>query len=60
LALLVSGCATVSFDQSKSYTQAITNPEETSLGGYAPNKVEQFEGLSGFYPLKEGLDALGM
>jgi putative cardiolipin synthase len=60
LALLVSGCVTVSFDQSKTYTQAITNPEDTSLGEYAAQKVEQFEGLSGFYPLKEGLDALGM
>ena len=59
-ALLVSGCATVSFDQSKTYTQAIINPEDTSLGEYAAQKVEQFEGLSGFYPLKEGLDALGM
>ena len=59
-ALLVSGCATVSFDQTKSYSQAITNPEETSLGEYAADKVEEQEGLSGFFPLNEGLDALGM
>ncbi|MEN8245947.1 MAG: phospholipase D family protein [Thermodesulfobacteriota bacterium] len=59
-ALFVSGCATVSFDQPKSYSQAITDPEETSLGEYAAFKVEEQEGLSGFYPLNEGLDALGM
>jgi putative cardiolipin synthase len=60
LALFVSGCAAVSFDQPKSYSQAITNPEETSLGGYAAFKIDGHQGLSGFYPLNEGMDALGM
>jgi len=60
LAFLVTGCATVSFDQPKSYSQAITDVEGTALGGYASFKVEKHEGLSGFYPLREGMDALGM
>lgn len=58
-ALLVTGCATVSFDQPKSYSQAITDFDGTSLGKYASFKVELNEGLSGFYPLNRGLDALG-
>ena len=60
LALLATGCATVSFDQPKSYSQAITDFEGTALGKYASFKVEKHEGLSGFYPLREGMDALGM
>lgn len=59
-ALFVSGCATVSFDQPKSYSQAITDFENTTLGRYASFNVEMQEGLSGFYPLGKGLDALGM
>jgi len=58
--LLVTGCATVSFDQPKPYSQAITDFEDTALGRYAAFKVEEYEGLSGFYPLDRGLDALGM
>ena len=57
--LLLTGCATVSFDQPKSYSQAITDFEGTTLGKYASFNVEMQEGLSGFYPLEKGLDALG-
>ena len=60
LAVLLTGCAAVSFDQPKSYSQAIPNPENTALGEYAALEVEASEGLSGFYPLNEGMDALGM
>ena len=60
LALVLTGCATVSFDQPKSYSQAITSFGDTALGEYANAKVEELEGLSGFYPLKEGMDALGI
>ncbi|MBW2176600.1 MAG: phospholipase D family protein, partial [Deltaproteobacteria bacterium] len=60
LAGFLAGCATVSFDQPKSYSQAITNPEDTTLGSYAADRVEAYDGLSGFYPLKEGMDALGI
>jgi len=57
---LLAGCATVSFDQPKSYSQAITNAEDTALGRYAAYKAEQYDGLSGFYPLDQGMDALGI
>ena len=60
LALFTSGCATVSFDQSKTYSQAVTDVEDTALGKYASFNVEKHKGLSGFYPLREGMDALGM
>ncbi len=58
--ILITGCATVSFDQAKSYSQAFTDTEHTELSQYAANKTEQQEGLSSFYPLKQGMDALGV
>nr|WP_320014103.1 phospholipase D family protein [uncultured Desulfobacter sp.] len=60
LAFCTSGCATVSFDQPKPYSRAITDFEGTLLGKYASFKVEKHGGLPGFYPLEKGLDALGM
>ena len=60
IVLIVAGCATVSFDQPKPYSQAVTDFDGTALGKYASFKVEEHEGLSGFYPLGKGLDALGM
>ena len=60
LALFASGCATVSFDQPKPYSQAISDFEGTLLDNYASFKVKKHDGLSGFYPLGKGLDALGM
>jgi putative cardiolipin synthase len=60
LSVLLSGCATISFDEPKSYTEAITDTRDTALGRYADHKTEQFEGQSGFYPLNEGMDALGI
>ena len=55
LALCAFDCATVSFDQPKSYRRAITDFEGTALGKYASFKVEKHEGLSEFYPLGKGL-----
>jgi putative cardiolipin synthase len=60
LAVVLAGCATVSFDQAKSYSEAFTDISDTDLGQYATYKTELQEGLSGFYPLKEGMDALGI
>jgi putative cardiolipin synthase len=57
---LLGSCATVPFDQPKSYSQAITNAEDTALGKYTAHKTEQYDGLSGFYPLDQGMDALGI
>jgi ABC-type phosphate transport system substrate-binding protein len=48
---LLAGCATVSFDQPKSYSTAITDTEDTPLGKYAARKTKQHNGLSSFYPL---------
>jgi putative cardiolipin synthase len=60
LAGFLAGCATVSFDQPKTYSQAFTDTEDTAINQYAAEKTEQLEGLSGFLPLKQGMDALGM
>ncbi len=57
---LFAGCATVSFDQSKSYSVAITDTGDTVLGKLVADWVELNEGLSGFYPLRQGMDALGV
>jgi len=60
LAGFFAGCATVSFDQPKPYSQAYTDKEDTELSKYAATKTDQKEGLSGFFPLMQGMDALGM
>ena len=57
---LFAGCATVSFEQPKSYSTAIINTENTALGKYAAHEAAQHDGLSGFYPLNQGMDALGV
>ena len=50
---LLAGCATVSFDQQKSYSTAITNAADTTLGRTVADWTELHEGLSGFYPLSK-------
>ena len=57
---ILSGCATVSFDQPKSYSQAITDIGDTRLGKEVANWSALHGGQSGFYPLRRGLDALGV
>jgi len=57
---LLAGCATVSFDQPKSYSSAITNTDDTRLGKIAADWSASHKGLSGFYPLSKGMDALGV
>ena len=56
---LLLGCATVSFDQPKTHSVAITNPGDTTLGKTVAEWTALHDGLSGFYPLKQGMDALG-
>ena len=56
---LMAGCATVSFDEPKFYSTAITNTGDTVLGKVAAEWVASHDGLSGFYPLNRGMDALG-
>ena len=57
---LLAGCATVSFDEPKPYSTAITNTDDTVLGKYAAHKTALLDGQSGFYPLSQGMDALGI
>ncbi len=57
---LLVGCATVSFDQPKSYSTAISDTGDTPLGQYAAHQTKQHNGLSSFYPLDQGMDALGV
>lgn len=56
---LFSGCATVSFDRPKPYSEAFTDVQDTTLGKAAADWSAQHGGLSGFYPLDQGMDSLG-
>jgi len=57
---IVSGCATVSLNQPKSHTTTLTDVDDTRLGENASNWTQENQGLSGFYPLSRGMDALGV
>jgi putative cardiolipin synthase len=57
---LLAGCATVSFDQPKTYSTAIVDNSDTRLGLDAAAVAMRHEGGSGFYPLNRGMDALGV
>ena len=57
---LFAGCATVSFDQPKSYSEAYSNTGDTRLGKGVAEWTARHGGLSGFYPLRKGMDALGV
>ena len=59
LSVVFSGCATVSFDEPKPYSKTITDTADTRLGKKVSKWVEAHDGLSGFYPLSEGMDSLG-
>ena len=54
----VSGCATVAFDEPKSYSTSFTDTAETELGHWSTRWVDEHDGASGFYPLSVGMDAL--
>jgi putative cardiolipin synthase len=55
---LVSACATVSFDEPKDQSRYLADTAQTELGDWTSQWVEAHEGVSGFYPLSGGLDAL--
>jgi len=59
LTAVFTGCATVSFDEPKPYSNTITDTADTRLGKRVSRWVEAHGGLSGFYPLSEGMDSLG-
>ncbi|MFW2368705.1 MAG: phospholipase D family protein [Desulforhopalus sp.] len=58
--LLFTGCATVPFDGPKPYSVTITDTADTRLARDISQWVETHGGLSGFYPLQQGMDALGV
>ena len=60
IAAVFTGCATVSFDEPKSYSDTITDTADTRLGQGVSRWAGTHGGLSGFYPLSQGMDALGV
>lgn len=57
--LLFSACATVPAPQHRLPSVSLTDTEGTSLGRDVARWTASHDGLSGFYPLPTGLDALG-
>jgi len=55
-----TGCATVSFDEPKPHSEAITDTADTILGKDVSQWVDEHGGQSGVYPLSQGMDALGV
>ena len=56
----IVSCATISFDQPKSTSHSFDNVSETSIGKDVAEWVSKHGGSSAFYPLSEGMDALGV
>jgi putative cardiolipin synthase len=59
LTVAFTGCATVPFDDPKPYSKTISDTSNTRLGKDVSKWVEAHDGFSGFYPLNNGMDALG-
>ena len=60
VAAAFTGCTTVPFDEPKPYSKVITDTADTTLGKDVTAWVDAHEGRSGFYPLSNGMDALGV
>jgi len=57
---VLTACSTVAFDEPKIATYALTDTHDTKFGRIlAQWEAEHPGGLSGFYPLNDGMDALG-
>jgi len=56
----IVSCATVPFDQPKTSSHYIKDVSDTPLNKVATKWSNQHGGTSGFYPLFEGMDALGV
>ena len=56
----VAGCATAPVDFPKQYSEAISDTSDTRLGKSVAQWTENHTGKSGFYPLLDGMDALGV
>ncbi|MGB5426250.1 MAG: hypothetical protein WBN95_05625 [Gammaproteobacteria bacterium] len=48
----LSGCASVSFNEPKPYSETLTDTADTGLGKEVTRWVDEHGGLSGFYPLQ--------
>jgi cardiolipin synthase C len=57
---ILGGCASVPLDEPKTYSEVMTNTADTPLGLDVARWLQAHEGLSGFYPLSQGMDALGV
>ena len=56
---LLSGCATIDYEYPKTESMTIANTEQTRLGARVSElSSAQPEGMSGFYPLIDGIEAL--
>ncbi len=59
LSLFLAGCATAPLDFPREYSEAIADTSDTYLGREVAEWTADHPGKSGFYPLTEGIDALG-
>ena len=59
LSLAISACASVPFDYPREDSFAIADTSDTTIGREVAEWVEAHDGLSGFYPLIEGMDSFG-
>lgn len=59
LMLLVAGCATVPHDIPKVSSMYISNTSDTHFGRQVADWSDEHDGKSGFFPLGQGMDALG-
>ena len=59
LVLMAAGCATVPHDLPKASSVYVADTGDTHYGSLAAGWAELHGGQSGFYPLSQGMDALG-
>jgi putative cardiolipin synthase len=59
LVLFLHGCSTVAFDEEKTVTSAFDDARDSAFGQFLDDWQQQHPGLTGFYPLNDGMDALG-
>jgi putative cardiolipin synthase len=60
LIIIFTGCSTVNFNAPKQASETITDVKDTKLYKEVAPWVDKHKGFSGFYPLYNGMDALGV
>lgn len=58
-AVLLAGCATGPVDYPRTHSEVVINTEDTRLGREVAQWQQAHPGMSGFYPLVGGMEALG-